>query len=49
MHAALKNARIPLLHETFNEFKARTEEDVIKTCAGFVKSCNILSVRALNS
>ena len=25
MHAALKNARIPLLHETFNEFKARTD------------------------
>ena len=26
-----------------------TEEDVIKACAGFVKSFNILSVRALNS
>ena len=25
MHAALKNARIPLLHETFNEFQARTD------------------------
>ena len=25
MHAALKNARIPLLHDTFNEFKARTD------------------------
>ena len=25
LHAALKNAIIPLLHETFNIFKARTE------------------------
>ena len=26
IHAALKNARIPQLHETFNKFKARTEK-----------------------
>ena len=26
IHAALKNARIPQLHETFNAFKARTEK-----------------------
>ena len=25
MHAALKNARIPLLHDTFNQFKARID------------------------
>ena len=26
IHAALKNARIPQLHETFNKFKARTKK-----------------------
>ena len=26
IHAAIKNARIPQLHETFNAFKARTEK-----------------------
>ena len=26
IHAALRNARIPQLHETFNKFKARTEK-----------------------
>ena len=26
IHAAIKNARIPQLHETFNKFKARTEK-----------------------
>ena len=26
IHAALKNARFPQLHETFNKFKARTEK-----------------------
>ena len=28
IHAALKNARIPQLHETFNKFKARTEKQL---------------------
>ena len=33
---------------SFCSYVVTTEEDVIKACAGFVKSCNILSVRALN-
>ena len=41
MHAALKNARIPLSHETFNEFKARTDRilnDLTKPAQALITS-----------
>lgn len=51
MHAALKNARIPLLHETFNEFKARTDRilhDLTKPAHALITSSSVGTTQVQN-
>ena len=51
MHAALKNARIPLLHETFNEFKALTDRilhDLTKPGQASITSLSVVITQEQN-
>ena len=48
MHAALKKARIPLLHETFNEFKARTDRILIKPAQALITSPSVVTTQEQN-
>ena len=51
MHAALKNARIPLLHETFNEFRACTDRilhDLTKPAQALITSPLVVTTQEQN-
>ena len=51
MHAALKNARIPLLHEIFNELKARTDRilhDLTKPAQALITSPSVVITQEQN-